>query len=216
MAIIVGDIHGNVEKVKVFLDYKPEVEHVALGDYLDSFTESVERQLECLQLLMDSNAILVWGNHDLHYLKFPLFQFPGYQQVHAAVYQDILETNINRFKASYVADGWLCTHAGVHRGIADKQGDVKVLADMFNRCWETFLQNRQEGYCYKSIFKFDFMAEGSFAPTNIKQVYGHDDISPPEFVNESCVSLACGNRSFVCLFDTQTEKIVKLSISKKR
>jgi hypothetical protein len=35
MAIVVGDIHGDVEKVQVFLCYKPEVEHVALGDYLD-------------------------------------------------------------------------------------------------------------------------------------------------------------------------------------
>lgn len=216
MAIIVGDIHGNVEKVKVFLDYKSEVEHVALGDYLDSFTEPLERQLECLQLLMASNAILVWGNHDLHYLKIPLFQFPGYQQDHAAVYQGILEANIDRFKPSYVADGWLCTHAGVHLGIADKQGDVMVLANMFNSSWESFLHNRQEGYRYKSIFKFDFMAEGSFAPANIKQVYGHDDLSPAEFVNESCVSLACGSREFVYLFDTKTEEIIERPMPIKR
>ena len=45
MAIIVGDIHGNVEKVRVFLEYRPEVEHVALGDYVDSFTEPVDRQV---------------------------------------------------------------------------------------------------------------------------------------------------------------------------
>ncbi|MDD2540636.1 MAG: hypothetical protein PHH28_06280 [Desulfuromonadaceae bacterium] len=30
MAIIVGDVHGNVEKVRAFLDYKPEEEHIAL------------------------------------------------------------------------------------------------------------------------------------------------------------------------------------------
>ncbi len=48
MAIIVGDIHGNVEKVKTFLVYKPGDVHVALGDYLDSFHEPQERKIGTL------------------------------------------------------------------------------------------------------------------------------------------------------------------------
>jgi hypothetical protein len=52
MAIIVGDIHGDIEKTRTFLAYRPEEEHVALGDYLDSFTERVEQQLESLHLLI--------------------------------------------------------------------------------------------------------------------------------------------------------------------
>jgi hypothetical protein len=217
MSIIVGDIHGCVEKVMAFLSYKPEEEHVALGDYLDSYTDSFERQLECLHLLLDSKSVLLWGNHDLHYLTKPLFQYPGYQLDHAAVYQDILETNISRFKPAHVAGGWLCTHAGVHRGITDKESDITVLADMFNSAWNVYLKDRdsdgnEAAYRFKSIFKFDFMAEDSFAPTNIKQVHGHDDIGPAEFTNQSCVSLACGNREFVYLFDTEVEELIKLPI----
>ena len=34
MAIIVGDIHGNVEKTTRFLDYRPDQPHLALGDYV--------------------------------------------------------------------------------------------------------------------------------------------------------------------------------------
>lgn len=77
MSIIVGDIHGNVEKAKAFLTYKQEIEHVALGDYVDSYFEPVERQVECLQLLLDSKAVLLWGNHDLRYLAKPHFICAG-------------------------------------------------------------------------------------------------------------------------------------------
>src|ERR1039457_4744802 len=107
MSIIVGDIHGDVEKAKAFLAYKTEEEHVALGDYLDSYVEPLERQLECLNLLMDSNAVLLLGNHECHYLKHPLFHFAGYKLAHADAFQNILEANLDRFKAAYTVDGWL-------------------------------------------------------------------------------------------------------------
>ena len=64
MAIVVGDIHGDIEKAQAFLDYKPEELHIALGDYLDSFVEPYKQQLECLEMLMNSKAILLLGNCD--------------------------------------------------------------------------------------------------------------------------------------------------------
>lgn len=212
MAIVIGDIHGDVDKARAFLAYKPKALHVCLGDYLDSYLEPFERQLECVHLLMDSNAVLLWGNHDVHYLREPIFQFPGYQQKYAALYQELLEQNIVRFKAAYVADGWLCTHAGVHSGFTAKQDDVAVLADMFNCGWESYLNNRQEGYRYKTIFQFDFMFERALVPTNIKQVYGHDELSPAEIVNLSCVSIACNEKGVVWLFDTENTEIITLPL----
>jgi predicted phosphodiesterase len=112
MAIIVGDIHGDVAKASAFLAYEPAQEHVALGDYLDSFSESYESQIECLQLLMESNAVLLLGNHECHYLKKPLFQFAGFNYDYLRIFQDLLELNILRFKVAHAVDGWLCTHAG--------------------------------------------------------------------------------------------------------
>ena len=215
MAIIVGDIHGDIEKTRAFLAYKPEQEHVALGDYLDSYIEPVERQIKCLHLLMDSDTILLLGNHECHYLKNPLFQFAGYQINQADILQSILETNIDRFKVAYVTDGWLLTHAGVHRGIADKQNDVTVLANLFNSCWKLYLNNRQDGYRYKSIFRFDFMIEGSFAPTNITQIFGHMEHTRP-IVETNYIALDTTNCSNSCwLFDTVEYELVQLPLEPK-
>ena len=61
MSIITGDIHGRIDKAKAFLAHKPNDPHVALGDYLDSFSEPPERQLEVLRLLMESPAVLLFG-----------------------------------------------------------------------------------------------------------------------------------------------------------
>ena len=210
MAIICGDIHGNVEKVKAFLAHKPDEEHVALGDYLDSYTESVGRQIETLQLLMSSNAVLLWGNHDLHYLKTPLFQFPGFNSDHAQEYQEILETNKNRFKAAYVVDNWLCTHSGVNRILA-KDLSVYELESLFCEEWQLYLLDRGRGYRFKSIFTFDFMGEGSLAPDSIKQVFGHDELSDAAFINPNCVSIACSDPGTVWIFDTATNEIKNIA-----
>ena len=115
MAIVVGDIHGNVEKVRAFLDHKPEAEHVVLGDYIDSFTESQERQLEALQLLLDSKAVLLWGNHDLHYLKTAPWFCTGRQwsEEWIAKYVSIINLNKKRFMAAYAVDGWLLSTCGL-------------------------------------------------------------------------------------------------------
>ena len=139
MAIIVGDIHGDVEKARAFLEYEPAEEHVALGDYLDSFSESLESQVECLQLLMNSQAVLLLGNHECHYLKKALFRFAGFNYDHLRIFQDILEQNIQRFKAAYAVDGWLCTHAGLHRGLTAGVKNVDRLASLLNRSFERYL-----------------------------------------------------------------------------
>lgn len=63
---------------------------------------------------MNSKAVLLLGNHEVHYMFAPLFQFPGYQFANAHTLQNILEANLNRFKVAYAVDGWLLTHAGVN------------------------------------------------------------------------------------------------------
>lgn len=144
MAIIVGDIHGDLEKARAFLGYKSEDLHIALGDYLDSFVAPVEQQIETLQLLMGSEAVLLLGNHEIHYLEYAPFQFAGYNFDYFHIFQNLLEKNLDRFMAAYAVDGWLCTHAGVRRGLFSLK-NVEHLAKILNRRFQKFLVKRLSG-----------------------------------------------------------------------
>ena len=31
MALVIGDLHGNIAKTRAFLGYEPDVEHICLG-----------------------------------------------------------------------------------------------------------------------------------------------------------------------------------------
>lgn len=132
MSIIVGDIHGNVEKVRAFLEYKPEEEHIALGDIVDSELEPPSRQIECLNLLFESKAILLWGNHDIQYADFPYtYSCSGYIQDNPV--PQIVRDNQQRFKAAHAVDGYLLTHAGVCTKISNGCTDPVELAKNLNQ-----------------------------------------------------------------------------------
>jgi len=216
MAIIVGDIHGDIEKTQAFLVYKPEELHIALGDYLDSFTVPFERQLECLELLMHSKAVLLLGNHEVHYLIDPLFRFPGYQLANADTVQNILEANLTRFNVAYAVDGWLLTHAGVNSCFTERESNVTVLADTFNSSWELYLKQRlvdhEAQYPYQSIFHFNhcIYVEGNLLPENIKQIFGHMEHSRP-IVEPNYIALDTTNHTNSCwIYDTAMNELVQL------
>lgn len=219
MAIIVGDLHGDLEKTSAFLAYKPAEPHIALGDYLDSFTEPLARQLGCLQMLIESDAVLLLGNHEVHYLKEPLFHFAGYNLDNVQFFQEILENNINRFKVAHAVDGWLCTHAGVHQGIASID-NVEKLAMIFNARFRRYLVNRfiheHYTYRYQSIFWYNYLeTEGTSIARNFKQVFGHVELRRPE-VHDAFIALDTTNRTNSCwLYDTRENGLVELELPPK-
>ncbi len=188
MAIIIGDIHGNVEKIKAWLAYKPEEQHVALGDYLDSFNEPRERQLQTLELLLGSDAVLLWGNHELNYVDHAPWLSAGYQYGLEKPYIDLLEANISRFRAAYAVDGWLCTHAGVSEKIFKMVGDNPdpvAVADWLNVKMAKFVEERKTfnnalfdighgrggSAAIGGIFWYDHLREYGLA--DCKQLFGH-------------------------------------------
>lgn len=147
MAIIIGDIHGDIVKAKTFLEYDPEKEHVALGDYVDNIKTGItlNDELACLDLLLASDAVLLWGNHDVAYTterpwrgatghsltQKEVSSLADYSDYLRECYEeegDIFVRNVitdrflphrNRIKAAHAVEGWLCTHAGVSPGIVD-------------------------------------------------------------------------------------------------
>jgi len=135
MAIVVGDIHGNVEKTKAFLAYRPDQEHVALGDIVDSGVEPPSRQIECLNLLFDSSAVLLWGNHDIQYSDIP-YSYRCSGSIQGNPVPQIVLDNQHRFKAAHAVDGYLLTHAGVCTQISLGCNDpVELAADFNKRLW---------------------------------------------------------------------------------
>ena len=239
MAIIIGDIHGNVEKVRAFLEYRQEAEHVALGDYVDSFHEPQERQLEALQLLLDSKAVLLWGNHDLHYLKTAPWFCTGRQwsEEWIAKYVSITNLNKKRFMAAYAVDGWLLTHAGCSTTLAAGLDDVTKIAGKLNRSLTEWLK---KPVCFQfpsgrlniepdsifnigrgrggggvgGIFWFDFKRETGIA-ADIKQIFGHTETKKP-VVTQTYVALDTTNSADTCyLYDTETNEIVKLKLPRR-
>jgi len=115
MAIVIGDIHGDAAMARAFLDYHPQEVHVALGDLVDS-RKKVALEEECLDLLLQSSAVLIWGNHDLAYLpERPWRCFGNFGEW---AFRDKYQSSRGRFTAAYAVDGWLCTHAGVSQHVA--------------------------------------------------------------------------------------------------
>lgn len=221
MAIIVGDLHGDIDKARAFLTYRPEQKHVALGDYLDSFTVPFLQQVECLNLLMDSHAVLLLGNHECHYLRKPLFQFAGYQLNHAAELQDLMEYNLFRFKVAYSCDGYLLTHAGVHRGYTLHCNDIDKIANRLQLKFGQYLKSRflsrHAGYRYKSIFEFNFkmFVDGNLLPTNIKQIFGHVENLKP-IIEDHFIALDTTNHTNSCwVYDTELHDLVQLPLEPK-
>lgn len=227
MAIIVGDIHGNVEKVKAFLSYKPEALHIVLGDYVDSFNEPPNRQFEALQLLLDSDSTLLWGNHDLAYLQNAPFGCTGYQGSNR-IFHSIIENNKNRFVAAFAIDGWLLTHAGAHQGLV-RTTDIDKIAAMLNKRMTDFINNPKKmtdsifnvgkgrGGTSKcgGIFWFDFKRECCLA-SNIKQIFGHTEVKEP-VVTEEFINLDTTNCQDTCyLFDTSINEIIELPLQSKK
>lgn len=152
MAIIIGDIHGDLAMAQAFLAYKPDVEHIALGDLVDSRDPhtTLEEELSCLDLLLNSDATLVWGNHDLAYLpEKPWNCFTRFTTLDTHEYvarseslaeryatqghlmaRDVFEERYqharHRFKAAHAVEGWLCTHAGLSTALASDLPDLPL------------------------------------------------------------------------------------------
>jgi len=242
MAIIVGDIHGNLEKAKAFLDYKSDDLHVALGDYLDSFIEPPKIQLKCLRMLMESNSVLLLGNHEVHYLKESPHQSPGYNREYARIFEDILEANIQRFRAAYDVDGWLLSHAGVNSGESQHDNTRRckkaaTFAKALQNEFENYLLNRfntddtfakfsqndfysslvnqvKNQYRHLSIFYNNYQENGGIF-YDIEQIFAHNENNQPK-VKRTFIALGTTNCTNSCwLYDTTASELVQLPLRPK-
>lgn len=143
--LILGDIHGNLEKAKAFLAYRPDEKHCFVGDYVDSFEETDAQIYETLKVCIESEAVLLLGNHDLHYFSEPPFSCSGHRHWMAKSLNEIFEAFITRFKPCVAVDGFIVTHGGVSNEFGNsalKVKDVDVIAEKITALWQTYLDTR--------------------------------------------------------------------------
>lgn len=172
--IVVGDIHGHVDSVEKALAFDGNV--VFVGDYLDSFSQSVENQVRCLTMVLDAiednpgRVVGLLGNHEMSYLDTTM-RCSGYKM---DTHQHIkhLHNRMLRFLREYWwVDDYLISHAGIDQ----------ELLDQLNITWQEYLLvgkfkqigSYRGGYDHAGgLYWNDFNAE-MIPPAGLKQVVGH-------------------------------------------
>ena len=163
--------------------------------------------MECLDLLLRSNSILLWGNHDLAYLRQEPWWYLG--NFSELTFQRQYERARDRIFAAYAVDGWLCTHAGVSPKLTRRMptevlaGGVETIAAWLNHEFKrelkvknphTHLGESRYGYgplfnipvCrggtdeFGGIFWFDAEGEQSQPSHLIRQIFGHTPGNRPQ------------------------------------
>lgn len=224
MSLVLGDSHGEVEKVRRFLEHRPEEEHIFAGDLLDSFTASREQQYECLKLALQSGAQLVLGNHEMHYFNRPPFICSGRDELFSRSYRphDLMLRHRTQLYAALARDGWLITHAGLCEELL-QPGGVEAQADWLNAELDNwFKDNRKDKTrifdCsvvrggdkeFSGPFWLHYKREAETLATRIKQVFGHTPGDMP-VVFQTYVALDTTYSRDVWVFDTASGHVYEI------
>ena len=116
--LVVGDLHGQHEiamkAIKLANDNNWQL--VFIGDYMDSFSRSIDDQVQTVRVVRDAIgtglAIGLLGNHELSYM-YPFMRCGGYNSVKQIYMNNFIADFNTMFKPYYWADGFLISHAGV-------------------------------------------------------------------------------------------------------
>lgn len=124
--IVVGDIHGKKEIVRIIVDKFQKEQIIWLGDWFDGFGKNAIDCIDGLILALNRNKtdIFLFGNHDIHYLINQTFlRGSGFNEVLSLSYKEILESNLDRFKMLHFENNILYSHAGVTNNFLKGMGN---------------------------------------------------------------------------------------------
>lgn len=118
--IAIGDIHGRVIWQDIVSLYEAD-KYIFIGDYLDTRDDiTVDAQIENLKAIIafkdqnPDNVVLLFGNHDYHYLPFINQTYSGFNwPMKLRVGEDILVPNLSKFKMCHREGDFLFSHAGI-------------------------------------------------------------------------------------------------------
>lgn len=124
--VFIGDIHGRDSWKKIVERENEAGVYVFFGDYFDAKDLiSGPKQLENFYEIVDfkqrlasaggkQKAIMLFGNHDYHYMPwFTRQPYSGYLPYMAAKYKRALVQHLGEMQIAYAMGDVLCSHAGV-------------------------------------------------------------------------------------------------------
>lgn len=120
--IVLGDIHGRYDWKQIVLNNTFDL-IVFIGDYLDTHdpNNSGSQQLNNLADILEykkqnkDKVVLLFGNHDFHYLSTSKHKYSGFQAVFKFNFQELLHKAIdqNLIQMCFKYKDILFTHAGI-------------------------------------------------------------------------------------------------------
>ena len=127
--ITLGDTHGSqkwksILKPGTFESLVSTYDRIVfMGDYVDDFMMYDDKIYDNLLEIIDfkkknmDKVILLWGNHDIHYLfDYQIYGSSGWRVSMNQDLKKLFNENKHLFQLAYQIDNTIWTHAGIHRG----------------------------------------------------------------------------------------------------
>jgi hypothetical protein len=224
-AIIVGDLHGNVNFYHRVKHQFPKRNIILLGDLLDSFLYGVEDQVKLLTLVLNDiergQVRCLKGNHELGYM-YPdnaIHTGPWIQSgtmAHILTLRNKMFTHLEDF---IYKDDILITHAGLSQGFFRAFGmgadtvTTEWLEDMCSDLHGPMYSRshaRGGGSKYGGIFWCDWFWD--FAPIDgLTQILGHTGVSAVLTKGDHSYNIDCASTSGEVL-DVRDDKITIVQV----
>lgn len=173
--LIVGDLHGNLEIAKKAITQKTTDKVVFVGDYLDSYTKSVEDQVWTLATVLNAieedpdRVTGLLGNHELSYMIDGQY-CSGWNQRTDIIVGHMKFRALELLKRYTYVDDILVTHAGVNLDLLTELG--LTLQEYLDSDDHLQVGSRGGSDKFGGLFWNDFTRE--FVPIPlVKQIFGH-------------------------------------------
>ena len=174
--LVIGDLHGAYEVVRLVKKTKEVDRVVFLGDYLDSYDRPIADQIVTLTEVLEmaeaepEKYIALIGNHERSYL-FPKEMCSGFNYETDAMVTHLADRMKEVLKPYFwIDDLWLATHAGVDHWLLEERGET--LQEYLEGGDHTQISKARGGWDnHGGLYWQDWK---DFTPVNhVNQVVGH-------------------------------------------
>lgn len=226
--LIIPDVHGREFWKNPVTKELGKVEKIVfLGDYLDpypqeeiNFDTAINNFKEIIQLKKDNpeDIILLYGNHDLHYIDYmgmDIFPCSRYNKAYSKYIESLITDNKDLFNLFYRNGKYIFSHAGIEKEWMRKYCKCESLDDLIKDETKTkgclwvvdYLRGGRENYgspVWSDVRVFRNEFDGIF------QIFGHTQLSKEYFGPVSGIyeTFACLDCRKCFLLDLEDQSII--------